>query len=590
MNLKYRMVLDEKTNAEYFLTEMHGKALLNHSLLNKGTAFTLEERESLKLLGKLPYRIESLEEQLSRAKDQFNHYTSTLQKYIYLSALHDKNEILFYKFLLENLSETLPLIYTPGVSEAVQAFSKEFRQARGIYLAYPDKDKINEVFDNRTNENIELLVVTDGERILGIGDQGIGGIDIPIAKLVVYCLCGVHPYKTLPVMLDVGTDNPTLLNDPLYLGWRHSRLKGKEYDDFIALFVQTVKEKFPNSFLHWEDFGQKNARRILETYRKQHCTFNDDMQGTGVVALAALLRAMQISQLPMEQHRIVVFGAGTAGVGISDQLFNALCRHGVDPNVARRQFWLIDKNGLIQENDELTVFQRPYARPASENHIWEKDVSFNAVVNTIKPTILIGCSAIFGAFQKEIVECMAAHTSHPIIFPLSNPNSHCEAHPFDLLRWSKGRALVATGSPYEAVQLDGVTYSIAQSNNAFSFPGIGLGVLASRAQEVTDNMLWAGTEAICEYTALQSSTQLLPNIENIPELAQRVAFAVAKQAQVDGMARAEFAQDYETFVKENVWRPYYRPIVKESKRKPTLQDTFSRLSFANLRRWLFKEN
>lgn len=562
--LKFSTHRDPKTGHEWIETDLTGKALLVHALLNKGTAFTEAERRKLKLLGKLPFRVETLEEQLARTRNQYNRYSSVIQKYIYLNNLHDKNEVLFYRLLLDNLADTLPLIYTPGVSAAVQAFSHEFRQPRGLYIAYPDRENLNEILDNRTHSEIDLLVVTDGERILGIGDQGIGGMDIPIAKLVLYSLCGVDPYKTVPIMLDVGTDNPHLLKDPLYLGWRHPRLRGKEYDEFIKKFVEEIKVKFPNSFLHWEDFGHNNARRILETYRKQHCSFNDDMQGTGVVTLAALLAAVAVTKTSLKDHRIVILGAGTAGVGIADQLYDAMVRQGCDSTIARRQFWLVDKQGLLIEGmADLNSFQQPYARLQKES--WSKDYASNnllAVVKEVKPTILIGCSTVGNAFNEEIVREMAKATSRPIIFPLSNPTQNSEAFPEKLLEWTDGQALIATGSPFEPVDFRGKIYHITQCNNAYSFPGIGLGVIASKAREVTDNMLWAAAQAIAEHSParLDPAAPLLPLITEIREVACAVALAVAKQAVADKVARhtPDFAAA--EFVNEHIWQPHYREI------------------------------
>lgn len=562
--LKYISRIDPETGHEWIETSLKGKELLSTPLLNKGTAFTQEERIELGLLGKLPYYIETLEEQLVRAEKQYNRYSSTIQKYIYLNNLHDKNEILFYKLLLENIQETLPMIYTPGVGAAVKEFSHEFRQPRGLYIAYPDRDKIRNILENRTHAAINLIVVTDGERILGIGDQGIGGMDIPIAKLVLYSLCGVDPYYTLPIFLDVGTDNPQLLNDPLYLGWRHPRIRGKEYDDFIALFVNTIHELFPQSFLHWEDFGLQNARRILETYRHKHCTFNDDMQGTGVVTLAVILSAIQATKIPLKHHRVVVLGAGTAGLGITEQLYSAMCRQGIAPDEARRQFWLIDKQGLLFENThELRSFQLPFARAASEASQWpEEERDLLSVVKKIQPTILIGCSTMRGAFTEEIVRTMAKQVAQPIILPLSNPNENCEALPEHIVQWTEGRALIATGSPFDPVDYKGKTYCITQCNNALSFPGIGIGIIATQARELTDNMLWAATLAICEQSPARRdhTSPLLPEIVEIPELASHVALAVARQAIADNVATIIPNMDPPDFVRENIWRPYYRRI------------------------------
>lgn len=564
--LKYTTRIDHGLGQEWIETNLTGKELLVTPLLNKGTAFTEQERHDLNLLGKLPNRVETLEEQLARAKNQYARYTTTLQKYIYLNNLHDKNEVLFYSLLLSNLHETLPMIYTPGVSAAVQRFSHEFRQPRGLYIAFPDRDKMEEILDNRTHAEIDLLVVTDGERILGIGDQGIGGMDIPVAKLVVYSLCGVNPYRTIPIMLDVGTNNQQLLNDPLYLGWRHPRVTGKEYDDFIERFVNAVKVKFPNSMLHWEDFAQQNARRILETYRLKHSSFNDDMQGTAVVTLAALLAGIKASNVSIKDQRIIVYGAGTAGLGIADQLYNAMIHFGVAPDVARRQFWLVDRHGLLVEGmNDLNPFQVPYARPSSEVGNWPADRrDLLSVVKQVHPTILIGCSTVKGAFDEAVVKAMVEHVKKPIICPLSNPNENSEGNPEDMIHWTEGNALIATGSPFPPVEYQGKSYKITQCNNALSFPGIGLGVIATRASQVTDNMLWAATQAISERAPILNdpTMPLLPDVTDIPELAMYVAHAVATQAIKDGVARLQPNMNFTTFVKENSWKPYYRPIRK----------------------------
>lgn len=560
--LKYITRIDPKTKEEWIETTLTGKQLMSMALLNKGTAFSIEERHELRLLGKLPFRVETLEEQVKRAKNQYSRYTNNLQKYIYLNNLHDKNEVLFYKLLYEDLEETIPLIYTPGVSAAVKEFSHEFRQPRGLYIAYPDKDKLSEILDNRTHTDINVIVVTDGERILGIGDQGIGGMDIPIAKLVVYSLCGINPYNALPIMLDVGTDNQELLDNPLYLGWRQKRLRGKEYDDFIQNFVELVHQKFPNCLLHWEDFGLQNARRNLEKYREYHCSFNDDMQGTGVVTLAAMLAAISATKVPIEKQRIVVFGAGTAGVGIADQLYNAIIRSGVSEQVARSQFWLIDRQGLLREGMTLADFQKPYARGKNEEHLWSEKSDLLNVVKLVKPTILIGCSTVGGAFTEEVVRTITKNVERPIIFPLSNPNEKCEANACDLIEWTDGKALIATGSPFDPVEYNGKKYHVTQCNNALSFPGIGIGAIATNARQVTDNMLWAAAVAISEQAPVRKdSTQpLLPVIHSLSDLASHVALAVAKQAIADGVARKTPSLNFNEFIQENIWRPYYRPI------------------------------
>ncbi len=566
--LKYITKIDLHSNLEWVETNLRGKELMSMPLLNKGTAFSLQERLELGLLGKLPYQVETLEEQLVRARYQYTRYKSVLQKYIYLNNLHDKNEILFYKLLSEDLVDILPLLYTPGVGKAIKKFSLEFRQPRGLYLNLPDKMHLSKIFDNRTHPDIRLIVVTDGEGILGLGDQGIAGIDIPIAKLTLYSLCGVNPYQTLPIMLDVGTDNQDLLNDPLYLGWRHKRVRGKEYEDLIHDFVQLIHQQFPHAFIHWEDFGKYNARAILDKYRDTHVMFNDDMQGTGVVALGAFLTAMQATDIPLDQHKIVIFGAGTAGSGIAEQIHNAMVRLGVPADKAYQQFWLIDKNGLLLSNSvDLEPYQKVFARTPYQINYFNhpEDLSLLNIIHEVKPTILVGTSAKKDAFSEEVIKAMSQNTPIPIIFPLSNPPEKSEATPEDILLWSKGKALIATGSPFQPVDFEGKKYSITQCNNALAFPGIGLGVMAAKASCVTENMLWAASKAIADYTHekynILSEKLLLPPISDIKLVAFKVAVAVAKSAFEDKVATHPLPiSSFEQLIEKTIWQPYYREI------------------------------
>jgi malate dehydrogenase (oxaloacetate-decarboxylating) len=565
--LKYITQYDPVSNLEWIETTLRGKELMSMPLLNKGTAFSLEERINLGLLGKLPYQVETLEEQLVRARYQYTRYKSVLQKYIYLNNLHDKNEILFYKLLSEDLLDILPLLYTPGVGKAIKKFSIEFRQPRGLYINFPEKDYLKTILANRTHPDVRLIVVTDGEGILGLGDQGIAGMDIPIAKLTLYSLCGVNPYQALPIMLDVGTDNPLLLNDPMYLGWRHPRVRGKEYEALIHEFVHLIHEQFPNAFIHWEDFGKYNARAILDKYRDFHVMFNDDMQGTGVVALAAFLSAMQASNIPLNQHKIVIFGAGTAGTGIAEQIQNAMVRLGVPAKQAYQQFWLIDRNGLLLNNSaDISDYQQPFARTAEQLQHFKNptDLSLLNIVREVKPTILVGTSAVKGAFSKEVIEAMAVNTPIPIVFPLSNPPEKAEATPEDILHWSNGKALIATGSPFEPVIFQEKLFSITQCNNALAFPGIGLGVLAAQASKITENMLWAASKAISDYTHSEfnilSEKLLLPPISDIQKVAFHVAVAVAQAAFDDKVAKAPLPHSVSDAIKAAIWSPYYREI------------------------------
>lgn len=546
--LLYELHQDPMTGEEWIETDLKGKALLVTYLLNKGTAFTSAERYALGLLGKLPSKIETLDEQIVRAYHQYKKYKSDLQKHIYLNNLHDKNEVLFYKLVSDHLVEMIPILYTPSVGQAVKAFSHEFRQPRGLFISYQDQDNMDLILENRTHPELAVIVVTDGERVLGIGDQGVGAMGIPIAKLMLYTICGgINPYHTLPIMLDVGTNNPKLLEDPLYLGWRHPRIQGKEYDQFIEKFVRAIQRHFPNTFLHWEDFGRDNARRILERYRDQLCTFNDDMQGTSIVAVSAVLTAMVRLQQKLAFQRIVIFGAGTAGVGIADRLVDSLKHQGVPEDAAIAQIWLIDRDGLlVRDMPNLMPFQLPYAREEKPG------LSLAAVVKKIKPTILIGCSAVGGAFTEEIVREMALHTPRPVIFPLSNPTEQSEATPADLLKWTAGKALIATGSPFGD--------TCAQCNNAFSFPGVGLGLIASRAKCLTDNMLWVACETLSWAAPVGADAPLLPHLSEARSVAIKIAIAVVDKAREEGLARLDSDITSEEAVKKTLWEPYYREI------------------------------
>lgn len=570
--LDFKIVKDKKTNEEWIETSLTGKLLLNIPQLNKGTAFSEEERHVFGLLGKLPAQIESLEEQAKRAYLQYQAYINTpLQQNIYLNNLHDKNQVMFYKLVSDHLAELLPLIYTPIVGTAVKEYSREFRQARGLYIAYPYRDRIDEILDNRSHPEIDLIVVTDGEGILGIGDQGIGGMDIPIAKLMVYTLCaGINPLRTLPIMLDVGTNNQKLLDDPLYLGLRHKRISGKDYDDFIAQFIAAVNRKFPHVFLQWEDFGRDNARRNLELYRNQLCSFNDDVQGTAVVALAALIAAVKSIHSTLQEQRIVIFGAGTAGTGVADQICAAMVREGLSEEDARKRFWLIDRTGLLlRHSPNLTSSQLPYVRERAEIMDWNLDADSNIslleTIKNIKPTILIGCSAQKGAFTKTVIEELMKYQQYPIIFPLSNPTECAEAEPTDIIHWTQGKALIATGSPFEDVNYQGRTIRVTQCNNALAFPGIGLGVLAVKAKRLSDGMLWAACQALSQNAPILTDTNglLLPDLSHARKVAQQIARAVAHQAREEGLAQITEDQDIAQRIDHLTWSPRYIPLRKK---------------------------
>ncbi len=573
--LDFKLNRDQKTGESYIETSLCGKPLLTTPQLNKGTAFTYEERKEFGLLGKLPHRVETIEEQTKRAYLQYSSYNTRLQQNIYLNNLHDKNQILFYKLLNKHVGEMLPTIYTPIVGTAVKRFSHEYRQPRGLYIAHSDKSLIEEIINNRSNPSIDLIVVTDGEGVLGIGDQGIGGMDIPVAKLMVYSLCGgIDPTRTLPVFLDVGTNNQELLNDPMYLGCRHPRIHNAAYDDFIATFVNAIHKHFPNAFLHWEDFGRGNARRILDQYQDVLCTFNDDIQGTGAVTLSALLAASEVTGIKLEDQRIVVFGAGSAGTGISDQIIDAMVRNGLTAEEAYQRFWLIDRQGLLLDSHhDLTDAQKPYARNAQEILSWsindKNAASLTDTVRQVKPTILIGCSAQTGAFSQDIIESMAKHCERPIIFPLSNPDEKCEAQPADILKWTQGKALIATGTAFPAIEYQNRMVQIAQCNNALVFPGIGLGILAVNANRLTKEMILAASSTLCMFAPSKKDTflPLLPSLDDAQTVAKAIAVAVAQCAIDSGIAQKNQDKDLKKLINELFWEPRYLPFRKISEAK-----------------------
>ncbi|EDV16403.1 oxaloacetate-decarboxylating malate dehydrogenase [Bacillus anthracis] len=549
-------------------TTLRGVEVLSTPLLNKGVAFTQEEREELGLKGLLPPAVLTLEEQARRAYEQFCSQPDDLLKNVYLTALHDRNEVLFYRILTDHLREMLPIVYTPTVGVAIQRYSHEYRKPRGVYLSINDPSGIEEAFANigATAENIDLVVVTDGEGILGIGDWGVGGINIAIGKLAVYTAAvGIDPSRVLPVILDVGTNREELLNNPFYIGNRHPRITGEAYDEFIDTFVQAVNKQFPKALLHWEDFSSRNARKILDKYRHDICTFNDDIQGTGAVSLAAVLSAVKASGVPLSEHRVVVFGAGTAGIGIADQVRDAMVRVGVSEEESYKRFWCIDRNGLVTDNmEDLLDFQIPYARKEAEVSEWKENgvIGLAEVVKHVKPTILIGTSTVAGAFKEEIIKEMASHVERPIILPMSNPTPLAEAKPADLIEWTEGRALVATGSPFEPVTYNGVTYVIGQSNNALIFPGLGLGTIVVRASVMTDGMFAAAAEAVASMVdTSRPGAPILPEVEELRNISEMVAIEVAKVAVAEGVARENFSDnDIKIAVKEAIWEPEYRQI------------------------------
>ncbi|MFI9839155.1 NAD-dependent malic enzyme [Nonomuraea sp. NPDC051941] len=551
-----------------FVTSLRGLAVLREPLLNKGTAFSPQERAELGLQGLLPPAVETLEEQVRRTYVQYGRQQTNLLKNVYLEALRDRNEVLYYRLLSDHLREMLPIVYDPTVAEAIRTYSHEYRRPRGVYLSIDDVDGIERAFQSLQlgPDDVDLIVASDAEEILGIGDWGVGGgAGIAAGKLAVYtAAAGIDPARVIPVALDVGTDNEALLNDPTYVGNRHSRVRGRRYDDFIDAYVTTATRMFPGAMLHWEDFGPSNARRILEKYTERICTFNDDMQGTGAIVLAAMLGAVRVSATPMRDQRIVIFGAGTAGIGNADQLRDAMIRDGLDHDTATRRIWPIDKQGLlIDDMTGLRDYQQPYARPRDEVAGWSRDergISLAEVVRRVKPTMLLGTSTVHGAFTEEIVRSMAAQVERPIIFPISNPTERIEAMPADLIRWTGGRALIATGIPVEPITHKTVTYVIAQANNALLYPGLGLGVVVSRARRVSSGMLQAAAEAVAGMVDVSAAgASLLPQVDNLREVSATVAVAVANRAAEEHLART-MLRDTVQQVHEAMWQPAYRAI------------------------------
>jgi malate dehydrogenase (oxaloacetate-decarboxylating) len=547
-----------------------GFSVLGTPMLNRGTAFTPEERRALGLVGLLPHGVSTIDGQVRRTYAQYQRQPDALSKNVYLANLRDRNEVLFYRLLSEHLAEMLPIVYTPTVGKAIERYSHEYRRPRGVFLSVDHPDLLEESFRDYGlgPDDVDLIVATDAEGILGIGDWGVGGIDIAIGKLAVYiAAAGIHPRRVIPVVLDMGTDNLHLLNDPMYLGNRHARVRGQRYDDFIDTYVTAATKLFPRALLHWEDLGASNARRILQRYADQCCTFNDDMQGTAAVVLAAALAAARASGTRIADQRVVIHGAGTAGVGIADMLREVMTADGLDAEEATRRFWCLGRQGLLTDDraDQLLDFQRPYARPAAEVAGWTRTgtgrgPSLADVVGHVHPTMLIGTSTQAGAFTEAIVRQMAAHTERPVIMPLSNPTSRSEAVPAALIAWTDGRALVATGSPFDPVVHEDTTYRIAQANNALVFPGLGLGVAVARARRVSDRMLAAAADAVAGLSdATTPGAALLPPVDNLREVSATVAVAVATAAVADGLAEVTLDNPIQQ-VHEAMWQPEYARV------------------------------
>jgi malate dehydrogenase (oxaloacetate-decarboxylating) len=551
-------------------TTLRGRLVFADPRLNKGTAFSEGERYDLGLTGLIPAAHFTLEDQVARVYAQYRHQPDDLVRNVTLNALHDRNEVLFYRLLTDHLSEMLPVIYTPAVGLAIQAYSREYRRPRGIYLSvdHPELIEASLLDFDLGPDDVDLVVATDAGAILGIGDWGVGGIHIAVGKLAVYTAAGgIDPARTIPVMLDVGTDRQSLLDDPLYIDNRHPRVPAAEYDAFLDEFTRVVGKLFPLALLHWEDLGVANARRVLDRYRGERLTFNDDIQGTGAVNLAAVLAAARATGVPLAGHRIVIFGMGTAGAGIADQLTAAMVAEGAPEAEARRRFWAVDRQGLLtRDMAGLSEPQHRYARDPAEVADWSRDGAANGiglaeVVTRVHPTVLIGTSTRTGAFTEAVVRDMAAHAERPVILPMSNPTALSEAAPADLIKWTDGRALVATGSPYTAVDYGGIRYEVGQANNALVFPGLGLGVIAARARRVTDGMLLAAARAVAGLADISApGAPLLPRVADLRKTSVAVAAAVARAAAADGVASATLDADLAGQVRALMWEPRYRPV------------------------------
>jgi len=542
-----------------------GPSLLESPLLNKGSAFSKEERVSFNLTGLLPPSYETIEEQVDRCYRQYSSFQTNLNKHIYLRAIQDKNETLYCKLVQEHLEEMMPIIYTPTVGDACEQFSDIYRSNRGLFISYEDRDQLDDILRNATKNKVKVIVVTDGERILGLGDQGIGGMGIPIGKLALYTACGgISPAYCLPVMLDVGTNNEKLLADPMYMGARHKRIEQDKYDEFVDLFVKAVKRRWPHVMLQFEDFAQPNATPLLNRYREQICCFNDDIQGTASVTVGTLLAACRSKGEKLSQQRVAFVGAGSAGCGIAEQIITQMTSEGISPEQARSQVFMIDRFGLLTEGmSDLRDFQQKLVQKKSALEDWSIEGEFASLVevaNGAKPDILIGVSGVAGLFTEQIIRAMKAHCDLPIVFPLSNPIKQVEATPEQIISWTDGQAIVATGSPFEPVQHKGKVFPVAQCNNSYIFPGLGLGVVAANVSRITDEMLMIASKTLAEASPLANTGdgELLPPLTEIANLSKKIAFGVAKIAFDQGLALRIDDESLTAKIERNFWQPEYR--------------------------------
>ncbi len=562
----------KEASAAVIRTKLSGYDLLNNPRLNKGTAFTQAERDAFGLHGLLPPHQGTLEEQMERREKILQRLPTNFDKYSFMRDLQDINETLFYSLIAHNIEALLPIVYTPTVGEGCQRFSEIWRKPRGLFISYPNKHRIEQIFSSRRYNNVRCMVVSDGERILGLGDQGAGGMGIPIGKMALYtALGGVHPEHCLPIFLDVGTDNEDLLHNPLYIGWRHKRIRGQEYDDFVEAFVSAVIGRWPSILLQWEDFAGSNAARLLERYRDRLCTFNDDIQGTAAVTTATIVSAVNATGIPLREQTIVIFGFGSAGIGIARLLVAAMKEDGLSEEQAHQRVYAVDRDGLLFEGmsadatKNVGAGQQPFVQKKSNLQSWtvadSAEIDLLDVVRNAKATVLIGVSGQPGAFTENVVREMAKHTDRPVIFPLSNPTSRAEATPRDLLQWTDGRALVGTGSPFDPVEINGRSIQIAQTNNSYIFPGLALGIIVSKAKHVSDAMIMAAARALAALspTRKDKDARLLPPIADSRKVAMVVAEAVGRQAMLEGIADAMDANAFRDMLCAYVWEPVYLP-------------------------------
>jgi malate dehydrogenase (oxaloacetate-decarboxylating) len=562
MNKQFQSANDGKS----FQISLSGFSLINSPRLNKGTAFTDHERDVFDLHGLLPPHVGNLDEQIERRLEALRAQPNSFSKYSFLRDLQDTNETVFYALLARNIEEMLPLVYTPTVGEGCQRFSEIWRKPRGLFLSYPNKDRIEQILNHSRYDGVKCIVVSDGERILGLGDQGAGGMGIPIGKMALYtALGGIHPENCLPILLDVGTDNEDRLKNPLYIGWRNCRVRGQDYDDFVDVFVQSVKRRWPHVLLQWEDFAGSNAARLLARYRDQLCTFNDDIQGTAAVAAATLISAINVTGVPIEQQKIAMVGFGSAGIGIANLLSQFIQDSGLTEEKARDHFYAVDRYGLVTEKGkDVRPEQLAYARKEQEVKDWKQsngEISLLDVVRLAKPSVLIGVSGQPGAFSEEVVREMAKYTDRPVIFPLSNPTSRSEATAQDLMDWTGGRALVGTGSPFEPVNVGGKKIPVTQTNNSYIFPGLALGIVASKAKRVTDTMVKAAAEELVRQLPTQKDkdASLLPPIADARRIGRLIGEAVGRQAIKDGQAQVADEDALKQELQTNIWEPAYVP-------------------------------